>query len=115
MNSDKLTTIILTAIFSVLAKESVTWLLDRAKRISPSDSIKSRMRQLFNWTLVSLLVDIALIWLNSTLLYIEVTLNEPVTRKAAFSIVSFFAMDIYWLAHLERDLYQYLRGFFESK
>ena len=94
MDKHQLTTIAVTALISVIARESIGWFVSLAKAKAATDKTKATARKVFSKNNLLIAWELALSILGCFLLARIIRLPAPVTRLAVFFIAALTVMVI---------------------
>jgi hypothetical protein len=88
MDKHQLTTIAVTALISVIAREFIAWMLSIAKRQAALDTTRATARRIFNkYSLLIIWESLVCVWAGFFLVRL-VRLAAPVTRLDVFFIAA---------------------------
>ena len=108
MDKGQLVTIVVTAIISAFAREIVSGLFSLVKKLSAKSTLTAKLRQVFTFDTINILLEIMVLLSNCWQLYERVSDPSPVTRQAVFHISFWTLMVGFWSWNLIADVVRYI-------
>ena len=108
MDNSSLTTIAVTAVISVIAKEVLTWAVAWVKTIAMAQTTRARLKAIFNSTSLRIIWDLATVVMYTGIIVWIGWIDEPLSGKALLIVVGAVFCDMVCIISLLVDIHRAL-------